>query len=213
MRRLGVLLLVVLAFAGIGFADIQGSALIQRSYAGADTCIGCLFAYIPFQPQDVGGHVTDWGIYASQAGNDITPLLLEKGSGFNFTIVGIGTTQHPTTTGVQWFSFGLDTGVDTVDANTYFGWRDGNASGSVTNAGTISLDLNGGPGLEYYIGPPYQFSGGISVNQTYGFINASTDTRSYSVEAVVPEPSAILLLGFFGVGLSAFSGALRRRLN
>jgi len=221
MRKLPLLAVVILAIilATPSFADLPGSPLIAQSTT-VDSCYGCLFAYIQFPAADFGHSIEQWGIYAQVAGNPITPLLLEKDGGTptdpTFSILGIGTEETPSITGVSWFSFGLVTGSSTVkDANTYFGWRDGDAAGTdISKGGTIAIGFSGGPGVYYdgQKGGPYQLSGAISFGSSdYQFTDDSTTTRQYSVEAIVPEPESIVSLLACLAGVAGFVRLRRRR--
>lgn len=76
--------------------------------------------------------------------------MLFSGTGLGLEVAAIGTTRTNATSGAQTYDFGLVSGTATIGANMYFGWRDGNAGGSIINAGTIQLDLAGGPGTLYH---------------------------------------------------------------
>jgi len=194
-----LLSLGVLLVAANAYGDTFGSAVVQRSYDGTDACIGCLFAYAEVPAGDVGQTLDTWAFYdayAADIGHEITPLLFLNITGTEFQIIGIGTTRTNTGTGVQSHPYGSVAGTDILGPNEYFGWRDGNVDGSVTNAGNVSLDLAGGPGLFYFIGPPYEYPGSIGVGGPYVFTQEFTTARTYSINATaVPEPMSIVLLG------------------
>lgn len=214
--------------AASGFADVLGSALIQRSYNGTDYCTGCLFAYAQVPLGDSGQQLSSWSFYAAAnpsfptngnangVGNLITPLIFNS----SFTLIGIGTTQASTGPGIQSYAFGLTSGTDVLAAGDWLGWRDGSVSSQ--NNGTISLDMSGGPGLFYHTcdnptadsnGTTCYYSASdpnpVTVGDTLSFSDASTSARSYSVEyTTTPEPA---FYGALAVGLAGLIVTVRRR--
>ncbi len=216
-RNLGILVAVGLAFATAARADVYGSDPTVN-LGTLDTCVGCMFAYVDFPGTAAGQVVTSYSFYAGTTGLDITPLLFENTGGTDFKIIGIGTTQVPSTLGTNTFAFGLTSGTATVqDSNTYFGWIDGNTTGTA-NTGTITSNYNAGGGGfgNYYASPP----GTIAVNDPFTFntftITAGQNTRTYSVNvttatATTPEPGVYGIYGAFALGLIALVGITRRR--
>jgi hypothetical protein len=194
VRRTIVLVFVVTLLAAGAYADVFGSALIQRSggpYGSVDTCVGCLFAYYPVPAADVGQTLDDWGFYADQgssAGNVITPMLFLALPNDYFEVAAIGATQTSTGPGVQTYSFGPFLGSAVLVAGEYLGWRDGTPDGTKVNPGTISFD-DSGQGMWYAGNGSY--SGSIAVGQDIQFTQSvDTPIRTYSVNgSTVPEPA------------------------
>jgi hypothetical protein len=215
VRRAIVLVCVMTLLAAGAYADVFGSALIQRSnsYGTPDTCVGCLFAYYAVPAADVGQTLDDWGFYSDQlstTGYSITPILFLSLGSNNFEVEGIGTTRTNTAPStIQQYSFGLVSGSAVLQAGEYLGWRDGTADGSIVNSGTISFDQSG-QGV-WYAGYG-AYNGAIAVGETIGFAHDyDTPVRTYSVDgSTVPEPASILL---FGICLLGVGKTLRRRLG
>ena len=200
-----------------GFADVLGSPLIQR--LETDSCTGCLFAYAVVPGADANQTLSSWAFYADAAptsprpgGNLITPILFSPTG----TVLGIGTTQTVTSPGAQSYSFGLASGSNVIQAGDLLGWRDGGTAANSGNNGTISLFLDGGPGIHYYscvVQGTCAFSGSVAVGDTFALENASTTARSYSAEfTTTPEP------GFYGaltlgLGVLIFRWCRSAKLN
>ena len=218
-RSFASLITLCLALSASGAAaDTIGSPLVQRETR--DYNIGGLFVY-DLQLGPVGSRVVEWGFYShgatngvqgsTGAGNAITPLLFEHLGGYQFQIVGVGTTRTNANTGAQRFDFQLVDGSAVVGANTYFGWRDGDSGGAQLNDGSIELNYDKGPGLFYYpTNAPTRLEGPIGLGATFSFTQASTQDRTYSVQVTtVPDGGATLLL--LGLGLAGLGSLKRQR--
>ncbi len=239
MRFLGVLVLSGLAWATLAHADVYGSDPTVNLGA-TDTCQGCLTIYFDFPGSATGQTVTSYSFYAGATSsaippdgitpNQITPMLFEYLGPDDFTVVGIGTTETPSTLGLNTYSFGLVSGIDVIaGANTYFGWFDGNASTGATNLGTVSNNYSpggsgSGPGV-YFSFNPNVYSSGLMPPQitagenlvccTYAYTempdNQTTRTYSANVSTSAPEPGFYGVYGAFAVGLISLLALVRRR--
>jgi hypothetical protein len=197
--RSRVLLLAVL-LCGISSAATIGNPVIERSTI--DTCNGCSFALST--PFSTTGQLTTWSFWADVTGLSLTPLLYQN-TGSSFVISGIGTAVSVSALGAQTYAFGLQAGSDLVDANTYFGYRDGTTESA--NTGTIPFTDSASGALQYYFGDG---AGGpnadpfVGETMALGSFNGGLLNRNYSIQATsaastVPEPSAWLLMaGGFG---------------
>jgi hypothetical protein len=215
IRKLALYACIPFALATLAQADISGSDP-HAALPTLDTCVGCVFAYIDFTAGNAGQTVLSYQFYngAGQGTtNNLTPLLLEKTGLRTFTILGIGTTATGFNAGYNDVNFGLQSGsAVVVDANTFFGYVDGTASG-LGNTGTIVSNYPTGPGATSYYTDPV---GALTVGQAYSTFNAFTDVpvpnqnnRTYSLQVTTtPEP------GFYGLlaaGLGALGFAVARR--
>ena len=228
MKRIPLTLLSGLMLLAVsGRADIvMGSdPTTPGTYAGTDFCTGCLFAYAAVPANAVGLSVTSWSFYAypfpsdpppgdpTGAGNLITPLLFQNSGSGIFTVIGVGTTRvNPGGGGQLSYSFGLTSGTDVLGAGDYLGWRDGGTAAGSGNNGTISLSLGptpAGPGI-FYSGYP-GYAGPVAAGDPFTFTNASTDSRTYSVDfTATPEP---MYFGALGIGLGILALVRRRRVS
>lgn len=203
--RSGVLTLAGL-LCGISSAATIGNPIVDRSTI--DTCNGCSFALST--PFTTSGQLTAWSFWADVTGLSLTPLIYQN-TGSNFVITGIGTTVTVSALGAQTYAFGLQSGSDLVDANFYFGYRDGTTVAA--NTGTIPFTDSASGALQYYFGDG---AAGPNANpvvgetMTLGSFNGGLLDRNYSIQATstasaVPEPSAWLLMA------GGFGGLLLRR--
>ena len=218
-RNLALCFGVVLSMTTMLRADIVGSNP-QTALPTLDTCSGCLFAYIQFGASNAGQAVLSYQFYnGAGAGttNELTPILFEK-TGFvtdrTFEIRGIGNTSTGFAAGYNTVPFVLAQGSATVlDANTFFGYVDGDASGK-GNTGTIVSNYPTGPGATTYY--HIAITGGVSAGDSIGDFHAFTDSptpgqnaRTYSLQVTTtPEP------GFYGalaLGLCGLVVGLKRR--
>jgi hypothetical protein len=179
-----------------------------------DTCTGCLFAYTPVPAALNGQTLVSWSFY-SLTTDPVTPLILAPGAGTTFTVVGIGTTISPTSTGVQTNPFGIVQGSAVLATGDYLGWRDGGlAPPSQTpggGLGNIALTGDGfgtpdGPGVYYFPANVFNDPNGLSLGETDPYTNAFTATRAYYVDftATTPEPMYYGVLGIGLVGIMLF---------
>jgi len=104
-----------------------------------------------------------------------------------------------TSLGAQTYNFDLFQGTDLVDANSYFGYRDGTTAAG--NTGTISIDDSNSGALMWYFNSADPVVGANASAYIGGLL-----TRNYSLEAtttLTPEPSAwlMMLCGLSGLGL------------
>lgn len=176
---------------------IVGDAPILRP--NNDGAAGSIFVMPDALP---AGKLAEWGFFdTTDAGQSVTPLILEQTGPGSYIVRGVGATRTSDGTGGQAFLFNLVSGTDVVGGNFFFGWRDGSTTGG--NDGVIDYSDNGGDNIRWLGG-----FGGIGVGTT-GSVAADLG-RTYSVQvhvnAIIPEP-ATAMLGLFGLaGL-----ALRRR--
>jgi hypothetical protein len=199
-NMLGRLALMAGLFCGTSIADTIGNPIVERTYI--DTCDGCSFALST--PFTTAGELSTWSFYADTTGLSLTPLLYEL-TGGNFIISGIGTTVNVTSLGAQTYDFGLLQGTDFVDANTYFGYRDGTTTAG--NPGTISIDNSNSGALMWYFHSVDPVVGANASAYEGGLLD-----RNYSLEAdttAAPEPSAWLMML---CGLGGLSLQIRRKL-
>ena len=203
--RAGVLALAVL-LCGVSSAATIGNPIVERSTI--DTCNGCSFAIST--PFTTPGQLTTWSFWADVTGLSLTPLIYQN-TGSNFVISGIGSTVTVSSLGAQTYAFGLQSGSDLVNANFYFGYRDGTTEGA--NQGTIPFTDSASGALQYYFGDG---AGGpnadpfVGETMTLGTFNGGLLDRNYSIQATstesaVPEPSTWLLMA------GGFSAVLLRR--
>jgi hypothetical protein len=184
-------------------AQTAGYPLVARSlYDGA---VGSLFV-VTSNGFTTAGSVTSWGFFdnGQPTSFQITPVILQL-SGGAYSVTGVGTTRTNTASSLaQTFAFGLTAGSATVGPNFFIGWRDGNSSGTVQNAGVPAYD-DGTPGSVRWFG---------SVNPIIGATPTSQGdfSRTYSIQTSVaasaPEPGSIALLATIALPLTR---AVRRR--
>lgn len=207
-----------LALAAVGRADTLGSNPTVN-LTEMDTCVGCSFVYIDFTAAEAGQQVTTYSFFAGAGtgGHHITPLLFESTGVDTFEVIGIGATETAITADAEnTFSFGLQSGTNTVaGANTWFGWVDGGPTGSY-NAGTITLSTSGGPGQYFTSAQSIALNSNIAYNT---FAGVDQDTRTYSLDvntnsmSGVPEPSTAVLLVTMLLGVSFVLRSQARRTD
>ena len=216
-RNLGILVSIGLALATVARAGVYGSNPTVN-FGHLDTCSGCIFTYVDFPGTEAGQQVFSYSFYAGATGNKITPILFESTGGSNFKIIGIGTTQTPSATGTNTFSFGLTTGTATImDANTSFGWLDGSPGGGM-NTGTITNNGVAGPGPGNYFS--YFPSPTVTVGETVAFqtftgLGQGQNTRTYSLDVTTTSFTSVPEPGFycaFGAGLIGLLVVRRRKI-
>ena len=176
-------------------ADVLGSNPYTQ-LPQLDTCSGCIFVYIQFGSANAGQEVESYQFYnGAGAGttNILTPILFENTGGQNFSILGIGASSTGFAAGYNSVPFVLSQGVSTVlDSNTFFGYVDGNASGTITNTGTIPSNYPTGPGKPGYFHPP---AGPLSTSFSGTFTswaNVNQQDRTYLLQVATPEPGFYL---------------------
>ena len=182
--------------------ETVGNSLLNR--ASNDGANGSIF--ILNDPFTSPATLTDWAFYDDDTpGRQLTPLLLTP-SGSDWEIVGIGDTRTSDGSGAQSFAFALLEGTDMVDADIYFGFKDG--SDGSNNLGVA--DYQDLPGVDGVI---WLGSGQTSFDVGDTFAAAGAFDRSYSIQALstaaVPEPASIAL--WAGIGVAAILYWTRRR--
>jgi hypothetical protein len=201
---LGISLLTGLGFAsGTAQAETVGNSLVSRSvYDGA---IGSLFV-MTNSGFTTPGTLSTWGFYdGSQPTNfQITPVIFQFIGG-SYTVTGVGTTQTNTQAGAQSFAFGLTAGSSVVGSGYFFGWRDGNASGTVTNAGVPMYD-GGGVGTVRWFGAADATVGSTPTPNTD--FNRTYSLQGVSSAASAPEPGTVVLAV---LGAMPLIGSVRAR--
>jgi len=187
-------------------ADVLGSNPYTQ-LPTLDTCSGCIFVYIQFGAANAGQDVESYQFYngaGAGTNNVLTPILFEKTGAQDFSIIGIGASSTGFAAGYNSVPFVLSQGSATVvDSNTFFGYVDGNASGTITNAGTITSNYPTGPGAPgYFHWPAGALSTGFSATFNT-WADVGQNPRTYSLQVTTPEPSFYLsfLLSAILIGL------------
>ena len=203
------------------FADIYGSQdpLTGIGYNGVDTYSGSANVYLPLGSLGAAGQtVVSYSFFSM--GNDtnvLTPILWTSTGAGTFAVQAIGAADNNITSGVNNVLFTPVAGSAVVGANTYFGWVDGTADGTVQNQGTIAyFCCSGAPGGQ----PGYQTGDGnpggypLSLGSSPAFYNWASygqGIRPYDMNVttsdVTPEPR------FYGVLTLCLAGLIVTRVR
>ena len=209
----------VLALGAIpALADVSGSPLVD--YGNLDTCAGCVFPLIQFSGASAGQSVISYSFYAGTAGaasvtgNYLTPVLFEEVSGPEFTIRGIGATATGfLNDAINTEPFVATSGSATVlDANTFFGYVDGNAASTVKNTGTVSMNYPKYVGPVLYFSEPVALAVGQTVNMS-SLASVSQGSRTYALQVTTPEPGFYSIFAVLALALTGLFAAMGRRKN
>jgi hypothetical protein len=209
-------LLTYQSLASAGPIVTLGAELVDRAIF--DLAPGAIM--LSDNPFTANGRVATWSFFSNddfRAGAFLTPLLFRKFGG-EFVLSAVGRARANLATGVQEYSFDVVDGTDTVDAVTYFGWKNGLDSDPL-ELGVIEFDLVSTPsaGNQFYFLDGHQddldigrsFGSGVALGPTFG-----QPYRDYSVQYSFTTSTVALPTSASLVALSLTMGLLfstRRR--
>jgi ELWxxDGT repeat protein len=153
-----------------------GNSLYSRSTL--DTASGGLFLGEAFTLE---GRLTGWSLYSGSFTGTrlVTPVIFKDAGGGRFKITGIGLTRTITANDVLSFTFGLQSGRDTVGPDYFLGWKDGSVA--LDNSGVISYDTGGDP--VRWFGNGQGAAGSVEAGRSLAPLG--TFNRTYSISANV----------------------------
>lgn len=172
-------------------AVVIGNDAIDR--ATSDTWSNFVLALTTEAFTPTGGLVTDWNVYANNAGT-LGLLILRNTSGTTYEVVGAD--FETASAGLNTFSFSPDTGSAVAQAGDILGLFIGSSKVDFSFSGADAVRWCGSSGCISDVGT--QLAVGSTVNFT------GSGARVYSANAVynVPESATLLLvaLGLMGAG-------------
>lgn len=166
------------------------------------------------------GRLTSWSFYDDDDFDPdriVTPMIIRDQAG-SMSITGIGQARVTTESGLQTYSFELQSGSDEVfaDGTYYFGFRNGTADGTTINLGAADAEWSGNTSRYFILGNSATPVGPLAAENypfeaTYSYNGTVTPIQDQPAEAVpgLSQWSELILL----LLLSAVALLYMRKFN